>query len=489
MTQLPSFVRYLLAVLTVGAALGVRFLLMPWTGVGAPFVFFFGTVLISSFFWGEGPGLLAGMLSVPLAGFFFVYQAGYTTSQALAQSILFLIETTIVAILTARFAKAKRRAELNERAARQAEELIENVNNALRKRETELREAQRLASFGNWSWDYRSDTVEWSDEIYRIVGRDPSLPAPRFYGEHSHVFTRESMVILNAAVEKSLQYGTPYELDLEMIRPDGELRSILARGEPVRDGSGHITGLHGTVQDVTQLKRLQKMREEWTSVIAHDLRQPIGTIAMCADLLSRADDSKKEEKAKYTDRIRSSAFNLARMVDDLLDFSQIEAQRLHLERKWMDPRACVRETIERLSHMLKDLRVEISESGDLAPVFADPIRVEQVLGNLLSNAVKYGDKTREILVRLDRRGDELETSVTNHGPGIPPEELSRLFDRFTRSQSVYSSNVPGLGLGLYISKGLVEAHGGHIWVESVPDDTTTFHFTLPVRVARIRNVA
>jgi signal transduction histidine kinase len=121
-------------------------------------------------------------------------------------------------------------------------------------------------------------------------------------------------------------------------------------------------------------------------------------------------------------------------------------------------------------------------------VFADPDRVEQILGNLLSNAIKYGEPKKEILVRLDRHEDEIEVAVTNYGRGIPPEDLSRLFERFSRSKSTRGAQ-PGLGLGLYIAKGLVEAHFGRIWVASVPQATTTFHFTLPIRAIQTKEVA
>ena len=120
MRRTRSVLRYLFAVLTVAAALGVRMLLRPWTGVGAPFVFFFSTVLVSSVFWGAGPGLLAGFIAASISAFLFVSQAGYTTTQAISQTVLFLLETSIVCILADRFANAKRRSELYERAARQA---------------------------------------------------------------------------------------------------------------------------------------------------------------------------------------------------------------------------------------------------------------------------------------------------------------------------------------------------------------------------------
>jgi PAS domain S-box-containing protein len=487
-TSSSLVVRCIFAALTVAAALAARMFLVRWTGTGAPFVLFFLTVLVSAFFWGAVPGLLAGLTATILSAVLFVYQAGYTASQAVAQSALFIIETSIVAVLADRFARAKRRAELNERAARQAEIQIENAHRAILKREAKLREAQSLANFGDWTWDSRSDVVEWSEEIYRIFGRDPGSPAPTFYGEHPALFTPDSMARLRAAVEKAMQYSTPYELELELIRPDGSLRSIMARGQPSFDASGYVAGLHGTVQDVTELKRLQRMREEWTSVIAHDLRQPIGTIVMCVELLSRAADTKSDDKAKFTDRIRSSAFTLARMVDDLMDVSQLESQRLHLERKWIDPQRVVHETIERLSYILKDHQIDISNGGDLVPIFADPGRMEQILGNLLSNAVKYGDPKKQIIVRLDRHEDEIEIGVTNFGHGIPPEDLPRLFERFSRSKSTRRAH-PGLGLGLYIAKGLVEAHGGRIWVQSASEAATTFHFTLPIRLILTKEVA
>jgi signal transduction histidine kinase len=156
----------------------------------------------------------------------------------------------------------------------------------------------------------------------------------------------------------------------------------------------------------------------------------------------------------------------------------------------------VRETLTRLAHLIKDRRIRMSESAKLAPVRVDPARIDQVLGNLISNALKYGDEHGAIDIRLDRRAEEIEVAVTNRGRGISAEELPRLFDRFMRSKSARGSAVQGLGVGLYIAKGLVEAHGGRIWAESLPGQTTTIRFTLPVaaqdigdRAAERRRVA
>jgi PAS domain S-box-containing protein len=138
-----------------------------------------------------------------------------------------------------------------------------------RQRETELREAQRLAKIGSWKWDLETDKLTWSEELYRIVGRDLNLPAVS-YQEHGNLFTPESWERLQRAVEEALRTGTPYELDLEMIRPDGAKLWLVARGETLRNNLGRIVQLHGTVQDITERKRaeeeLRESEEKFRSV-------------------------------------------------------------------------------------------------------------------------------------------------------------------------------------------------------------------------------
>jgi signal transduction histidine kinase len=124
------------------------------------------------------------------------------------------------------------------------------------------------------------------------------------------------------------------------------------------------------------------------------------------------------------------------------------------------------------------VRVELR--GEVPPLEADPARLEQVLVNLLSNAAKYSFPETEILVEVEPREREVMVSVTNLGQGIPPEEQEAIFTRFRRARAATEAGVPGLGLGLYITKGLVEAHGGRIWVESEVGKSTTFRFTLPL---------
>jgi PAS domain S-box-containing protein len=132
---------------------------------------------------------------------------------------------------------------------------------ALRRKDIELTQAQRLAGVGSWQWDPKSEIVEWSEELYRIFGRDPQLP-PVNHREHFELYTAESSERLRLATEETLRTGTPYELELEMIRTDGSMRWLVARGDAQRDASGHIVRLNGTVQDITERKRSQEALRE-----------------------------------------------------------------------------------------------------------------------------------------------------------------------------------------------------------------------------------
>jgi PAS domain S-box-containing protein len=354
----------------------------------------------------------------------------------------------------------------------------------LRQAMEDLRTAQHVAHVGSWRWDFRTNRATWSDELYRIFGIDPVQPPTPLVNPGLKLLTADSILRATRAIEKIRKDGEPFELDLEFTRPDGATRWCTACGEAIRAPDGSIAGINATAADITHIKELERLREEWTSMIAHDLRQPIGVIAMASELMPELRDNNGEKRQDVLRRIQASAHVLKRMVDDLLDMSLLEAHRLKLERKWIDPRAVVQETVEQLNASIGN-RVKICETGPLPSVFADPERIEQVLGNVLSNAAKYGEPGTGIDVHLASADGDIRISVTNHGKGIGADELPRLFDRFMRSKMTRATGVAGLGLGLHISKGIVESHGGRMWAESEPGKTTTFHVSLPVAVTRL----
>jgi signal transduction histidine kinase len=258
--------------------------------------------------------------------------------------------------------------------------------------------------------------------------------------------------------------------------PAGEMVPILASAAPVNAETGPV-GAVTIFRDIRALKELERLREEWASIIAHDLRQPLNVIRLGADVLLRR--GLPDKQAVWAERIRNDARRLNQMIEDLLDVSRLEARRLELHPEPVQ----VEELLATACAGLPELegRCEIAIEAGAERIFADPDRVLQVLGNLLSNAIKYGTPGTEVRIEAQRVDEQTRLSVTNHGAGIGEEDAPLLFQRFNRTRDAQQSAIQGIGLGLYICKGLVEAHGGRIWVESTPGATTTFSFTIPVR--------
>ncbi|WP_281319702.1 sensor histidine kinase [Polyangium sp. y55x31] len=279
------------------------------------------------------------------------------------------------------------------------------------------------------------------------------------------------------SVERAMQGEVIIGREFILKRHDGSIMHTLVNASPVRDESGAIQGAVVLFNDITAMKELARLREEWTSIVAHDLRQPVTTIlATAAHLVRCVDEPATKVKAE---RIRSSAERLIRMTDDLSDLSRLDTHKLELVRAATSLEALLRQIVEDMADEEARARIWLSLDRDVPLVHVDAARIQQVVENLVSNAVKYGKPGTPIVVRLGVRDAEVVLSVCNEGPGIDPELMPRLFSRFQRGMAG-ASRIKGLGLGLYICRGLVEAHGGALRVESEPGKTTTFSFTLPI---------
>jgi PAS domain S-box-containing protein len=263
--------------------------------------------------------------------------------------------------------------------------------------------------------------------------------------------------------------------DYLVRQADGSFLPVLISAGPVRDRRGSVAGATMIIEDISSLKEIERLREEWASVVAHDLRQPVNTIAMAAQLLAGSAVG-RGDLAKPIGHIQAAIVRLTRMIDDLLDASRIEAHRLTVESRDLVVASLLDDVLGRMPSVAT--RCVRDCPGELH-VWADPARVEQVIVNLLSNAEKYSEPKTPIPMEARAEYGMVRISITSHGRPIPPDELPLLFSRFARTRDAKKGRASGLGLGLYISKGLVDAHGGRMWAESDPDGRTTFSFTLP----------
>ncbi len=266
--------------------------------------------------------------------------------------------------------------------------------------------------------------------------------------------------------------------EYSFLRMDGKLIPIVAAAEPVRDENGKVVGSIVVIEDITAERELERLREEWMSVIAHDLRQPLTAITMRTEILGEVcGRAGKSDVEGHLHHLKAGVSQLNRLVSDLMDLSLIEAHRMPLKKRKTDPESLLHEIVERLP-VPEGRRLRLEVADHLPVVALDPARFEQIIGNLVSNAVKYGYEGTPISVRLQAAQGGVRISITNEGEGIPTEELSHLFQRFGRSARI-SGNISGHGLGLYIVKGLVDAHGGTIDCTSREGLETTFSIWLP----------
>jgi signal transduction histidine kinase len=228
-------------------------------------------------------------------------------------------------------------------------------------------------------------------------------------------------------------------------------------------------------------QRAVRTRDDVIAVVSHDLKSPLSTILLQAGLMLNAASDCGEESLKLlrlaVERIRRSGTHMQTLIDDLLDLARIETQRFGVNLQSVESRVLLDEALLAASPLAEAKRITLAEElMDSPKVEADSERIFRVLSNLLGNAIKFTPKGGNITVRAERCGDELWITVVDTGPGIAADELPHVFERYWKAQPASKS---GAGLGLYIAKGIVEAHGGRIWAES-SNCGARLTFTLPV---------
>jgi signal transduction histidine kinase len=258
---------------------------------------------------------------------------------------------------------------------------------------------------------------------------------------------------------------------------DDQLVPLLVSAAPILTPDGARAGAAMVLQDISAIKQLERTREEWASIVAHDLRQPMSVISLRSALMLRGPLNEKQREDVR--QIRSAVDRLSRMASDLMDAALLESHRIQVRLQRLDLAQFLRDVVKRVPRAERRTKVETPTDCRVF-VKGDAHRLEQVMVNLLVNAVKYGTPDADILLGLTCADGQAEVVVASRGPGIPPDELPLVFERFVRSRAAHAHGTKGLGLGLYIAKGLIQAHGGTLWAESVPNDVTRFHISIPL---------
>lgn len=310
-------------------------------------------------------------------------------------------------------------------------------------------------------------------------------------------YTPESYAEYLEREEKTkLGKPVPSNYKIKIVRKDGEIRYLeVFHKEVIWGGETQFQLLH---HDITESKRLQrtvveyeeldKLKSSLLSIVSHELHTPLATIKGYSTLLLDYDERMRhDEKREYLGLIDRATDRLIELVDHLLDMSQLEAGLLHLQKESFSISGLMNDVVAEAKLRAPGHEIVLKLPKRLPRLGIDVRRIRQVLDNVIDNAIKYSEKSTRVVIEARQMGAELQVSVADQGTGIPAEDLGKVFDRMYRVEQRVSPDVKGVGLGLAICKGLVEAHGGRIWAESKVGRGSTFYFTLPLDTEGRRN--
>ncbi len=397
---------------------------------------------------------------------------------------------------TAELARANRELERESAERKRLVEQLREINEQLTVaniREQELaEEAQRRAAELDTTFASIADGVTIHDLEGNIVRMNPAAEAILGYSSED-----PDIDVKEQAPGTYAELSDGRRIPVEELRPVRVLRGETVRNvsvalhphpgktiwlsisaAPIRTADGRLLGAVSTFDNVTDLHELQELREEFVALISHDLRNPLAGLMGHAQLLCRyLGQRAMDRELASAETVLKNATIMNSMIQDLVESAHLESGPLEMRKEPIDLWERISDISSRATSIEDAARVRVECPEPVPLVAADPQRIERVLANLVTNALKYSSPDSSVVIQIRRGDGEAITSVADRGIGIPADDIPHIFDRFFRART--GKKAEGLGLGLYITRMLVEAHGGRIWVESEVGKGSTFYFTLP----------
>lgn len=371
-----------------------------------------------------------------------------------------------------------------------------HAEEALRRSEQSLSEAQRIAHLGNWDWNILANELSWSDEVYRIFGLRPGEFGATYDAFLASVHPDDRNAVKKAVDESLVSPHTPYSIEHRVVLPDGSERIVHERGEVTFNETGNPVRMIGTVHDITELKkaeveafharrelmRIERVSHmgELTASLAHELNQPLTAILSNARAALRFLQSDRLDLVELREILQDIA-NDDKRASDIIRGVRSMLKQEEVEQETISINDIVRDMIS-LFHseaIIRNIEVEMNLTEPSPSVHVDRVQIQQVILNLIMNAAEImsqsGTENRKIILQtrpIDR--GTVQVAMRDFGPGIAEKDLDHIFEPF------FTTKRSGLGMGLSISRTIIEAHGGRIWVENNPDKGVTFYFEIPV---------
>ena len=376
---------------------------------------------------------------------------------------------------------------------------IKTQQKALEHREDQLSQAESLGRMGHWRWVLDEDSIQWSDEIYRIFGveRDTFEATLDTMSKMVHP---EDIDRVNQALQRAIIEENDYDVEFSIQRPDGEERFIRSEGRCFRDDDGEVIALFGIMQDITErmlyerelrsakdsAERAYAAKTQFLANMSHELRTPLNAIIGFSEMMEQQllGPLGNQKYVDYIGGIRESGEHLLDLISDILDMSKIEAGKYELALEELN----IHKIIQLAAHMMEGraqdanikLNFDTSEEAEIK-VVADRRALLQIILNLLSNAVKFSKENAKIDIECESDNEQAIIKIIDNGIGIPANKLATITNPFEQVSSSYARDHEGSGLGLAITKELTELHGGNMELESTIDIGTTVTINLPLK--------
>lgn len=340
--------------------------------------------------------------------------------------------------------------------------------------------AAHSGGMGIWDWDMVADTLTWDARTYEIYGAPRDLKPDMNYmlrTVHPDDVERARNELFEAVKGKQPQLRTTFRI----ICPTGEERVVSASGLTLRGAGGRAVRMTGLIWDITESKRVERMKNEFVATVSHELRTPLTSIRGSLGLVSAGVAGKLPERAEgLVNMALNNCERLTLLINDILDMEKLESEKQRFDVRRMDLGALVQRSLEDNAGFAQSLNVHFVAPEPLCntDVLVDPGRFLQVMANLLSNASKFSPPGAAIEVTARCHQGRVRVTVRDYGKGIPPDFQTRIFQKFSQADSSDSRSRAGTGLGLAISRAIVERLGGHIGFDTGPGGTT-FYFDLP----------
>ncbi|MDB5016909.1 MAG: hypothetical protein JWQ84_1741 [Mucilaginibacter sp.] len=341
-----------------------------------------------------------------------------------------------------------------------------------------LRMSLNSSGIGSWNVEVLTDVILLSEEAQRIYGI--SAGTILTFHEVVEMTLQCDRARIRMAINEALDKKSTFSEEYQIKRlNDDAVRWVKAIGKPYYDEQGTLLTFLGTIYDVTDTKNQDQRKDDFINIASHELRTPITSLKMSLQLLDRMKDNPSHEMfPRLIKQSRNSVQKISLLVEDLLDFGRLQEGKLELSKSCFT-------LFELISTCCNSITIEGKQQviifGDKKlQVYADEHRIDEVITNLVNNAIKYAPSSKNILLTIEKENDRAKMCVLDAGPGISPDKIPYLFDRYYQADN-FKSKSSGLGLGLYISAEIIKSHGGEIGVKSELGKGSTFWFTLPLK--------